>query len=140
MYLGDRKLARERLAVFERGQALTGALFAILCCGVTIVVGERALLGALRAVPSGALARSSGADDDLGASDHARAVVVLVYVVALSHRDIASVSGLISRERREIAGVRDRVTLAGGVQTRIGAVGEQLHVIHWATTICGGAG
>jgi len=66
----------------------------------------------------GARAFCGGPHDDLRARDRSRACVLLVGGTALCHRQISRGGGLVSRQRREIADLRDLVALGGGVQTR----------------------
>jgi hypothetical protein len=40
----------------------------------------------------------------------------------LRHREIAHVGGMVTGQRPEIAGVRDLVTLRGGLQARLGGL------------------
>ena len=54
--LDDRDLARERLAVREGLLALTCGLLAVLCCGQTILRGQRMMPGGLCAALRGARA------------------------------------------------------------------------------------
>jgi hypothetical protein len=115
--LNDRKLAR---SVRARRRS-SAACSRVLCCATAVVGGQLALLGGLRAMPSGTLALSSCTDDDLGAGDSARAVLLLRRGVALAHLQITRRGSKVSRQRREIAGARNLVTLASGVQTRSGA-------------------
>lgn len=98
------------------------ALFAVLYCAAAVVGGPRVLLGGLCALPNDALALSGSSDDDLGAGDHVRTVVLLAGGVALCQREIAGVGSLVSHQCREITGARDLVTLVGGIQTRLGAL------------------
>ena len=63
-----------------------------------------------------------GTNDDLRACDRAHACVLLVGGTALCHRQIPRGGGLVSRQRGEIADLRDVVALGGGVQTRPRAV------------------
>jgi hypothetical protein len=65
---------------------------------------------------------SGRTDDDLRAGDGTRAVRVLRRCVVLGHRQITRVGGEVACQRGEIAGVRDRVALAGGVQSRLSAL------------------
>lgn len=120
--LRDGNLPRERLAVHEGAQPLTGGLFAVVCGGLAVLGGKRSLGGGLRAVLRRTLALSGCFGDSLGARDRTLIEFPLVGGVALCHREIARVGGPVSRKRGEITGVRGRVTLAGGVQSRLGAV------------------
>jgi hypothetical protein len=52
----------------------------------------------------------------------ARGILLLVGGLALRHREIARVGGVVARQRCEIAGICDRVTLVGRVQTRLGGL------------------
>jgi hypothetical protein len=81
---------------------------------------EVSLLRGLHPVASGTLALSVRADDDLRAGDRARPILLLRGCVVVAHRQITRVRGEVSRQRHEIAGVRDHVMLTGGVQTRLG--------------------
>jgi len=81
-----------------------------------------ALLRGLHPVASGAPPVCGHTDDDFRTADRARPVVVLGRVVVVAHRQITRIGGKVARQRREIAGVRDRVTLTGGVQPRLGAL------------------
>lgn len=119
--LGERDLACERLAVDEGAQPLVGRPFAVLCCGLTVLGGERALLGGLCAALRGALALTSGADEPVGAGQRAR-VGALLSGLTLCDRQIARLGGLVSRARREVAGVGDRVAPGGCLQAPAGGL------------------
>ncbi|MGA2926422.1 MAG: hypothetical protein ABSG43_10575 [Solirubrobacteraceae bacterium] len=119
--LGDRKRARERLAVGARLQAVAGALLAVARCGFPVPGGLRAMLGGLHAVLPGALALPGGAQHDLGAGDRGR-VVAGVVGVSLRHREIARGGSTISRLRRQIASRSGRVAFLGALQARAGGL------------------
>lgn len=63
----------------------------------------------------GTLALSGRAHDDLGAGDRACSVELLAGPVACCHRNVSRRGGLVSRNRRDIAGIGGRVALVGGV-------------------------
>lgn len=75
------------------------------------------MLGRVRAIRRGALAVLSGTHDDLD-TKVGPGPGLLKLSVALHHRQIARGGGLIARERRKIARLRDGVALAGDIQTR----------------------
>jgi hypothetical protein len=110
----DRQLGGERLAIGEGAPALLGGLLAVVCRGATVLGGEHAMLGGLRAMFRGALAVLGGTHDDLH-TEVRLAAGLLNLGVALGHRQIARGGGLVSRERREITGMRDGVAVCGGV-------------------------
>lgn len=110
----DGKLVGESLAVCEGVPPLSGGPFAVSCCGMAVPGGQSAVLRGLCAVLRGAVASLGGGHDDLGVGAGG-----LVGGVVLCHRAIARVGGVVARQRREIAGVRDLVTLVGGVETRV---------------------
>jgi hypothetical protein len=116
--LGARHAARKRLAVSDRSLAVTVGLFAIVCGGQTVLGGHLALLGGLRALARGTPAGPCGADDDLSAGDHPHAGVAIGRGIALRHRGITRIRGLIARVCSGVACLSARVALLGGTETR----------------------
>lgn len=83
-------------------------------CRLTVGSRLRAVLGGLSAVARGALPQRSGTDDDVGAGDRARRVLVRGALVELRHRAITRLSGKITRAAGRLTRVRDGIALAGG--------------------------
>jgi hypothetical protein len=115
--LGDRKLAREGLAVYEGLQPLTGRLFAVSGCGLAVLGCVRALLGTVHALLRIVLAMRGGANDDVSAGD---ADVVLVQGGGVVACHIARLGGVVSRPCRDVTRACDLVAGVGGGQTRLG--------------------
>jgi hypothetical protein len=91
------------------------------------------MLGSLRTVPRRARAVLGGPADHLRGRTSPRPAWLLVGGIVPREREIASVSGPISRGRREISRPRDQIALIGGIHPRPGAAltlasGTQTHV------------
>jgi len=110
------------LAINERAPAPPSCLFAILFGQLAVLGGQHTLLGSLPALSHAALALLCGAHDDLGSGERPHAILSRIADAHLRHRDIARDRGLVSRERCDIAVVRDHVALLAGLQSRLGAV------------------
>jgi hypothetical protein len=116
---GDCDSARERLAVDEGTQPLTGRPLAIASCGLAILRCEHAVVGRLCTVPGGALAPS-------------RTVILLAGRLASRERDVTCFCDLVSDQRGNIAKARNLVTLLGTFQactSGLLAAGERRLVI-----------
>jgi hypothetical protein len=120
------QLARERLAINKRTPALARRLLAILLGKAPVARGKCAVLRRLRASLHRAPACAGGAHHAFRAA--ALLVVVLRGGVALRHCSISRLGGGVSRHRRDIAVVGDRIMALGGLQARARAV---------PTLICG---
>lgn len=112
------QLEDEHLAVDQRAPPLARCLFAVAFCHQAVLGCFRSLLGGFGALPRGAAALLGGTQDDVGARQGALTVGALVGEAGLRDRQIACGSYLVSRQRRDIASVCDRVTLLGGLQSR----------------------
>jgi hypothetical protein len=127
------QLARERLAVNARTPALARRLLAILLGKAAVARGQCAVLRRLRASLHRTLACAGGAHDAFRAG--APLVVVLRGGVALRHCAISRLGGVVSRHRRDVAVVGDRITVLGGLQAcPRAALGGKRVVL---TLICG---
>lgn len=93
-------------------------MIAVVRRALTVLGGQRALLGRFPAMLRGPLALLDGRHHDVCAAERRRIIVVLAGVVALRCRQIASVGGLISCRRRQITRVGDLVTRVGAVRSR----------------------
>lgn len=109
-------MARERLSVHERAPPLPRRRFAFARRGLAVLGGLRALLSGSRAVLRSAFAPPRRADDGIGTGEVRAGEILLVGGVPLGRHTIARIGVLVARERRDIAGVRDRVTLGRGLQ------------------------
>jgi hypothetical protein len=112
----------EHLAIDERAPPLAGCLLAVAFGHQAVLGCPHALLGGVGALSRGAAALLAGTQDDVGARQGALTVGALVGSSGLRDRDIARGRCLVSRKRCHIAGVGDRVTLLGGLHSRLGAV------------------
>ena len=118
--LGLSDLARERLAVNQRAQPLIGGLSAVLSRDPPILGGQQALLGELGAQLSGPLALPRGGP---GEGRVLRRVVEARFDgIGLGQSRIACIGRLVSRQRGDIAGRRDRIARLRRAQTRAGSL------------------
>jgi hypothetical protein len=97
--LGDGKRMRRRLAICVGLQPVAGGLFAVPGRGLTVLSGHHAMFG--------------DPQDDLSPCDRTPSRAVLIARLTVHHRQIADRCGLISSSRRDVAGLRDRVSLIG---------------------------
>lgn len=111
--LGNRQLACERLAVNEGVAPLPRPLFAVLCCGLAVLGGQRVLLGCQRADVFVAPALLCGAHEAIGLGERASAVLLRVGAVVVWRHQPAGVRRVVSGQCGDVAGICDDITLVG---------------------------
>jgi hypothetical protein len=112
----DRELACERLAVGQGVPTLARSLFAVQCCGFAVLGGQRVLLSGERAKLFVAPAVPGGPCQAVGFGGGASVVLLRGGALLRCRHEAAGVRGIISGQRRAVAGICDDVALVSGGQ------------------------